>query len=228
MKFGYHLITNFTKETGIFERIFDNFLFTFCVTKFTRRKNYLRHRDFIKAALKIKKGDLVLVGTHKKMSSIFIKGIVTHALIYTGKMKLIHVMADGVEEIKLKKLFKEYDTMVIMRPRTIDKKKIKKTIKYLKNQLGKPYDFAFKEKEDRFFCTELINNAYKFGGIKTGFQNLGKPEHIIPKVLRANDFIKGKFKLIFKSKSVIKKDNEFVLNHKVYQNTLLEKFMNKG
>jgi len=223
MKYNHHKITNFPKDASLFQKIKGNVFFFFAITKIWPRRNFLRKRDFHKSMKKLQPADLVLVGTHQRVSSFIIRGIVTHSLLYIGEKKLIHSVADGVEIMKYKDLFKIYDTLIVLRPRHITEEMSKKTIEFALQQLNKPYNYNFQVDEhgDTFFCTELINNSYKQAGVKTGLEN-SDPTTIIPSPLRPTEFINNNFEIIFTSKSLVREDNKIKLNKKYYKNEILE------
>lgn len=224
----YHVVTNFPKDHPPHKRLFANIIFFIAGIIVHPRKNFLKHSDLIKARLKLKRGDIVLVGDLKAASSMFITGAVTHSALYLGRKKFIHAVADGVTYTTLHHMFTEYDTMVILRlpKRTKGKRKIiKEAIKFAKNQLGKPYDFDFSPGEKKFFCTELVNSAYRHAGHKTKLSNFGKfrtfaekiEKHIVTahKALKPEHFVKGNFRVMFLSHNldIVKGNLKYIGEH---------------
>jgi len=145
-----------------------------------------------------------LVGDFKTMSGLFMGKYFTHSIIYIGKGKCIHANGKGVQKILLKKIFKVYDTLTILRPETdLDyDKKIDRCIKFAKKQVGKPYDYFLKNSENKFYCTNLVNLSFKKGGFDTGLNTL-KEFYWLPnrlkKILRADNFLQAKFRVIYSS-----------------------------
>lgn len=148
--------------------------------------------DLKKAKQVLKKGDVILVGGLKRPSSLAIRGPVTHTILYTGWNCAIHSIADGVVTIHLHDLLCEYDTMIILRHKKANKKHIKKIIRYAFDKIGRPYDFEFNLKKDKFYCTELIYHAFKSAGLEIEIKNKNK-------IIRPINLIGKDFKLIFKS-----------------------------
>ncbi|MBT3297885.1 hypothetical protein HN385_03100 [archaeon] len=217
----YHVITNFPKSYPKYKKFLANVIFLTSKIIIHPRKNFLRNRDLIKARLILKKGDIILIGDLQEASSILLKGGVTHVALHIGNKKFIHAVADGVTYSTLHHMFTKYDTIVILRlpKKTENKRKIiKNAIKFAESQLGKPYDFDFSPGAKKFFCTELINSAYRHAGHKTKLSNFGKfrtftekiEKHIVtaPKALTPEHFIKGNFKVVFLSHNLsIEKGN---------------------
>ncbi|PLX26130.1 hypothetical protein C0581_04960 [Candidatus Parcubacteria bacterium] len=209
--YRYHLIKNFEENASVFKKIFGNIIFLIGVTKVTWRKNNLTPQDYKNALKIIQKGDMLLVGNHRRASGLFIRGPVTHACIYTGGGRVIHAVSDGVVREKFRNFFSEYDTLAILRPRLKKHKKtiIKKTVRYARKQIGKPFDFFFASKQQQFFCSQLVNDAYHQAGFNTGLANHKKAENVIEKnllmvtrALHPKEFFNGNFDTIFLSESL--------------------------
>ncbi len=241
LSYRHHIIKNFHKEKSWIKKILFNIIFLIVVTKIFQRKNFLRKKDFKRSRKVIQPGDLVLVAGHTRIMSLVTHDFVSHSLLYVGNKKLVHSIADGVQEMKFVKLFKEYDTLMILRPKNITQSQVTKSIDFVSKQLGKPYDFEFVPGEKEFFCTQLINDAYKHSGFKTGVSNFIKNSAGMRMPLKAKGFLKGNFKVIFYSNSLEKKSvksgkrgkdgkpekaERYVLKHKVYQNKIFEKIIN--
>ena len=160
----FHFIHNFPKNYPFHKKIISNIGFVIFGVIIHKRKNLLNHKDLIKARLLLRKGDVVMLGDLKKASHLLIRGPFTHATIYVGRKRFIEAVQQGVRYTTMHHLFTEYDTLLIMRlPKNVKnrKQKIKKAIEIAKKQIGKPYDFDFSPDTEKFFCTELVNYAYK-------------------------------------------------------------------
>ncbi len=247
----YHVVTNFPKNHPPHKKLLANIIFFISGIIIHPRKNFLNHGDLIKARLMLRRGDVILAGDLKEASSFFIKGAVTHSALYLGRKKFIHAIADGVSYTTLHHLFTEYDTLVILRlPKKIEgrRKIIKNAIKFAKKQLGVPYDFDFSPGEKKFFCTELVNSAYRHAGHKTKLSNFGKfrtfaekiEKHIVtaPKALKPEHFVKGNFRVVFLSHNldIVKGNLRYVGEHpkhlrkkinKEYKKKTMKKVKNK-
>ena len=202
MRYNHHKITNFSKHASLWEKIKGNIIFAIGITKYTRRSNFLTRYDRKKFKQNIKPADLILIGNHRHISAFFVRGIVTHALLYVRDKKVIHSTGDGVEESSYKEIFKHYDTLIILRPKNINEDKIKKTIDFAKKQLDKPFNYDLKQNEDHFFCTQLINSSYLEAGIDTGLPRYTNIDSILDNPLHAVKFLNDKFDIIYVSKSV--------------------------
>lgn len=214
---NYHRINNFPNRHSIFKKILSQALFIILVTKLTMRKNHLEEEDHRQAEKLIKRGDLVLVGGFRSISGLFMGKFFTHSLLYVGNGECIHADADGVDTISFKELFFAYDTLIILRPKIkVDyEDNIDKVIEFARQQMGKPYDFYLEHRSDRYFCTQLINNSFANVGFDTG---VGIKEKIrqdflwvfwrIRRVVRADDFLRGNFEIVFISKSLNEKNQE--------------------
>lgn len=192
MLYHRHIIKNFPQRYPFWKKVLANLLFLFGATIICNRSNLLTEQDLKKAKSVLKKGDVILVGGLKRLSSLAIRGQVTHAILYTGWNCAIHSIADGVVTIHLHDLLCEYDTMVVLRHKKANRSKIKKAISYAFDKIGKPYNFEFNLKKDRFYCTELVYHAFKSAGLEIEIKNKNK-------IIRPVDLIGKDFKLIFKS-----------------------------
>lgn len=208
---SYHLINNFPKNSSFFRRILSQLVFLLLATKVTRRKNRLTVVDYRQASGIIAKGDVILTGGFRSVSGLFLGKLFTHILLYQGNGVCVHAGADGVDTVGLDELFDQYDNLVILRPKIkddVDKEKIiNKSLSFVREQLGKPYDFYFKDKVDRYYCTYLINTAFVRAGFNTGLEIKERNKKAflfirIHRALRADDFLHGNFRLVFISGSL--------------------------
>lgn len=208
----YHWITNFPKRYPLYKKIIANAIYFVTGIIIHPRKNLLSHKDLLQARIKLRKGDITLLGNLKETSSLFIKGKVTHTALYVGRRRFIHAIGDGVEYVSLHHLFTEYDTMVILRlPKTTKYRKstIKKAILFAHEQLGKPYDFDFSRGVDKIFCTELVNESYLHAGHKTNLRTFSRVKNFEEKIerfisnasvaLRPEQFMESNFDIIYVS-----------------------------
>ena len=200
MHYEKHIIRNFPKNYPFWKKILANIAFFVFGTIIHNRKNLLNKKDIRRAKKLLKPGDIILVGGLRRLSSLVIKGPVTHSMIYLGNNRIIHAIADGVETDHLYEIFCEYDTMIILRsvenqlnPKSY-RKKIKKILAYAKSQIGKPYDFEFKLSKKEFYCTELIYFAFKKGHLDSGLQIARKEMPLHPL-----KFVNNHFQIIFLS-----------------------------
>lgn len=104
-------------------------------------------------------GDIVLRTYDHYLDGAVIPGFYSHASLYIGDKKIIHAIDEGVSEISLFD-FAKCDGLAIIRPNVSDKDKWN-AIKYVKDNLGKEYDYWFNfNTPDTYCCTELVYWAY--------------------------------------------------------------------
>jgi hypothetical protein len=223
----YHWISNFPKKYPYHKKLLANFIYFVTGIIIHPRKNALTHTDLIHARLKLRKGDICLWGNLRELSALLIKGPVTHSSIYVGRKKFIEAVGDGVHLETMHHLFITYDTLIILRiPRDVGrrKKKIKDAIKFAKEQIGKPYDFDFTGTKGKFFCTELVNYAYKKANHDTKLSTIGKfrdaERSFVKKMIHASRALQpikfaedGNFDIIFMSHN-LKVKKKISLRHK--------------
>ena len=192
MNYKPHIIKNFPEGYPIWKKAVANIIFSIRRIIVFRRENNLTKNDKAEVSKIMKKGDVILVGGLRRFSHFFIGDRFTHSLICEGNKKLIHVVADGVEEVGLDDIFIEYDTMIVLRP-NMDKNIINKAVKYAKAQLGKPYDFEFTKDDNKFYCAELVQKSFLNAGYKIKYRR---------KIIYPIDLIEDKFVVKFVSESL--------------------------
>ena len=111
-------------------------------------------------------GDVLLRRYDNYLSGLILPGYFTHAAIYIGDNKIIHMLGDGIvkEDILT---FMRCDDIAVLRTKveTGRAPAVSKAEEYLKDKIQ--YDFDFKFSDDkRFSCTELIHNCYDYFPIK--------------------------------------------------------------
>ena len=143
-------------------------------------------RDIIKI---IKPGDIVLRKYNHYLDSIFIPGEYSHSGIYIGKNKIVHAIAEGVQEIDVIDFF-QCDKACVLRP----KKGIKKALQRVKKWIGKNYDFKFNSSDSSaFYCHELTATAYKELNIEAFYPSIFNKEiKFLNKKYLADSFIQNK------------------------------------
>lgn len=146
------------------------------------RDSFLSKEDPHPLLLEVRKGDVLLLGGHRRVSSFFIRGVVTHSALYVGDGRFVHANPDGVETTTSEALFREYDTYILIRmPLTAEQQDA--ICGYAEAQLGTPYDFVLSIQTSRIlYCTELILRAYAHAGIEL-------PAYVHPRALLGNRFV---------------------------------------
>lgn len=109
-------------------------------------------------------GDIILRKYVNYLDGYFIPGTYSHTGIYVGGDKVIHAIAEGVQEIDVID-FLRCDGFCILRQDSKDA--ADKAIEFVRTALekGKEYDFDFKSENDAYYCHELGAEAYKDLGI---------------------------------------------------------------
>ncbi len=163
----FKLVKRFREKASWYERLFGHFLLIAGNIRIAPRRNLLRRKEYSIMAGKLQVGDLVFAGSKREISRFFMRGDLSHTLIYLGKKKLIHSsVEEGVTKILLKKLFSKYDFLVAYRHAAFTKENEKEMMKFFKKSRGKAYDFRFLEgNEKEFSCTKFVELAYREAGI---------------------------------------------------------------
>ncbi|EKD43516.1 MAG: hypothetical protein ACD_72C00244G0006 [uncultured bacterium] len=204
MNYKHHIIHNFPPNYPFWKKILANIIFFFGGMIVHKRKNLLNNWDFIRATHKLKEGDVVLVGGMRRVVSFVIGIPINHCLIYRGKRRFVHSVADGVEYASFHDVFCEYDTMAVLRPKNISQSAVVKAIEFAEQQVGKPYNYdLLKTKNDAFCCTQLVDGCYKNVGFDCGL----KSEDLI----KPTDFINEAFETIFVSHNLKFNNGKFEL-----------------
>jgi hypothetical protein len=223
----YKIIRNHPKNYGFFRKILVEIVYLTTVTNIKIRENLLKYSLYKKIKYTLKRGDIVLLGDLKTVVSLFVDAPFTHSAIYLGRNKFIHATGDGVSYTYLKKFFKEYDTIAIFGiPQYVThrKKIINKAIKFAKDQFGKPYNYSLKKTEKKYFCTQLVNESFKYAGYETGLSTFYDEPKFRSRILKLiNDqgdilqpalFFKSKFDLKYVSPNIKIENNFFSIVEK--------------
>lgn len=209
MKNYHHIIHNFPKNEPRWKRIFNNFTFAITVTRTTLRKSLLGKTDLKVLESTLEPGDILLVGQLKRVVHWVVRGPVTHAAIATGNGKIVQATIDGVEEATIEEVIDTYDTLAILRPRIANnekKKIISYAIAYAYDKIGTPFNFFMESGTERFYCTQLVNDAYHHAGFHTGLANSTKRNRLVALTgfntgaLKPKHFVKGNFDIVYLSR----------------------------
>ncbi len=200
------LITNAHSQLGWLEFTVVNLLYQIGVTRWNPRKNYLTQTEYNQVSTQVQLGDIVLVGQYRRLSSLFIRGVFTHSLVYVGDGTCVHAYAKGVEKIKFIDLFSEYDTMAIVRVPGLNTIQQEVITTFLERRLGEPYDFWFEAKDPQaWFCSELTCAAFIAADIRldacAALAALPSP----------NNLYHGALEVVFTSSRVVESDKQLTL-----------------
>lgn len=183
---------------------------------FEKRENLLSDVDIVQFRLKARRGDVLLFGTLREGSAIFITGPITHSSIYLGLGWIIHAVEKGVEITTLHHCMRRYDTCIILRlPRKLKGKFgiINRAIAYAKSQMGTKFEGWLWERPGRWYCSKLVNNSFHKAGFDTGWTDLRKFRRsvrgwmhnffYIQRWLRPQDMVYGKFRVVLTSHNLV-------------------------
>ena len=120
--------------------------------------------QIIQVLKEIQPGDVILRKFDSYADSKFIPGEYSHGAIYVGDHKIIHAVAEGVQEIDVID-FCMCDKICILRPKAGIENAISKAKKFLEEDT--PYDFAYRRGSSALYCFELCAECYPELQIKT-------------------------------------------------------------
>lgn len=209
MRYYHHLITNFPPHTSLWRRACANIGFNVAVTLLTRRMPDLTVDDAQRVAEVAMPGDLVLAGSYRRVLGRLAGGAVTHGFICTAPDTLVHAAADGIERTSTALLHEEYDTVAVCRPRGLNQEHIERLVKYIDHRIGQPFDFFFAPGEEAFFCTELIDTAYRAAGFEFVFDNL-PPRSFRSQAHRTPDYLYANVDSVYTSRTLKFFDGRYV------------------
>ena len=207
--FKDYFVAKFPENYPWYKKGAANFIYVAGNIVIHRRNNLLTEIDRINLEKVLKPGDVLTVGNLRRLYSVVIRKPVTHAILYLEKDKFIHVTGNGVEYTTMDYIFQTYDTFAVFRMKKHDETVIRSVLNYTKNQIGKPYNFGFRNSDEKYFCTQLINEAYQESGYKTSLKTNQDGRLKIP--LSPADFLKGNFSLVLTSLNLEHSENKFVL-----------------
>lgn len=120
--------------------------------------DYKIHGEQLRTLIsKLEPGDVVLRKYTCYLDNYIIPGEFSHSGIYIGDNKIIHAIAEGVQEIDVLDFF-QCDNAAILRP---DKGQ-EDAIETAKKLLGREYDFKFNTNDDSaLYCHELTARCFK-------------------------------------------------------------------
>lgn len=172
-------------KPGIGTRIFNALLFVVCCLTLVAALLYI---FFYVTAAKVenlpvlKDGDIVFNISPSRQSlpiALASRSLLTHMGIVrldkNGKAVVTEASAT-VRETPLQDWIDHgvAGRLVIKRPKEITPEQLEGVFAFTAKQAGKPYDIFFTEADDRFYCSELVQDAYRAGAGMT----LGTPQKI--------------------------------------------------
>jgi len=206
----FYLIKNFPNGYPFYKKIFANLSFIFSRLIVHRRENRLSFNDLFQANLRLRKGDIVLCGEQETVFSDIIGDVVNHAVIYVGRRRFVEAIGKGVGYVSFYQLFTQHNNLVILRTAKGTKRKIiHQAVRWAESKIGKPYDYEWSAKNEAFFCSKLVNQAYLAAGYPTKLRSMTAPRSLKRKIqtkitkaanaLHPVRMVKGNFRVIFLS-----------------------------
>ena len=169
------LIKNANLDVGWLEFFFVNVLYQLGITKWNPRQNRLTDFEGKVSKELLQLGDIIPAGQYRRVSSLLIGGVFTHALVYVGDGKCVHVDGLGVRLVDYDWIFTEFDTMAIVRVPGITAEQQSSLVNFLLSHVGEPFDYWFDEKDERaWFCSELICAGLRQEGFNLNICNIEK------------------------------------------------------
>lgn len=219
----FHVVKNFPPDYAWPKKVLANFMYFIAGFNPRPRANWLERSDLDEVEGLLELGDVLLLGNLRTVLSRFYEGPVTHSGVYSDEGMVINSMADGVGSKDLNQIFREYDTLAVLRlPQDLRDRYqiIRNSLRIAKAQVGAPYDFFFAEQDGAFFCTHFVNSLFQWAGYETGLENV-KSQNLktrplppflyrIKESLQPCEFLKA-FDLVYHSSNMIYRNGRLVL-----------------
>jgi len=127
----------------------------------------------------IKPGDILLRRYNHYLSGLMIPGYYTHASIYIGNDKIIHMLGDGIDKQDIL-TFCRCDEVAIIRSKEeqINKIAIDKANVYFKQSIEYDFNFDFADGKE-FSCTEFINDIFNYPTMERIKENYIMPDDFL-------------------------------------------------
>lgn len=124
-------------------------------------------KEILKLLDVIQPGDIVCRSYNYYLDSYFIPGIFTHSGIVINKEKMIHSIAEGVQEIHPIDFVKDTDSFVVVRPKYTSDMGLQNALNFAEQHVGNKteYDFLFND-PDKFYCHELTADCLRHASIE--------------------------------------------------------------
>lgn len=127
---------------------------------FSRKK--FTGKDFWAFKDTIQVGDVISTKSEGELSNMFIPGFFGHVAIVISPTTVIEATTHGVVETDIYSFLIGKDYVAISRDKFLSIDQKMDMAIYLRQQLGKPYDFEFATSDiAKFYCSELLYSGYK-------------------------------------------------------------------
>ncbi len=134
-------------------------------------------------------GDILLSRESWHFTNYFIPGFWSHAAIY-GNRNVVEAVKPRVQIVDFRDWVIEKHNWVVLRPPKLDTKITRASCYELAlQQLYKPYDDLFSDKNDAWYCSEIVREVYKQSGLLPKSileKEIVYPEHFYKEALLGN------------------------------------------
>lgn len=146
-------------------------------------------------------GDIILSVSKGHLSNLINPGKWKHALMFIGNdpyPSIVEAIGEGVVKKTFLKWLSSKDEICILRfkPEYMNKNQAVTAVRWIKQQIGKPYDYSFDSTTDKsysnFYCSETVFYAVKNGNPDIDFE---MRDTFGIKTVSPNDFYSAKNKL---------------------------------
>lgn len=127
----------------------------------------------------LRKGDILLRRYNNYLGSVAIPGYWSHAALYAGEDKVIHMLGKGITEEDIL-TFMRCDDVAILR--CYNTERTWQAVNRAQIQLKKAieYDYDFKtDQPDKFYCTELVDYVFKGFNYTKGIKKWILPDNLL-------------------------------------------------
>ena len=111
----FHIVRNFPSEYIWPKKVLANIMYFFAAIHPQPRDNWLDSSDQEEVESLLELGDVLLLGNLRTVFSKFCEGPFTHSGVYCDNARIVNCVADGVGFKDLNQIYREYDTLAVLR-----------------------------------------------------------------------------------------------------------------
>ena len=111
----------------------------------------------------LRPGMVIVTRTNFLFGNLFIHGYWTHAGLVMPGNKLIEAVGGGVRETTLEQFFLQADDFAVYDPVVADHEIARHACEFAKQAIGLKYNFSFRRKLRKYYCSELIYLSFETG-----------------------------------------------------------------
>lgn len=105
-------------------------------------------------------GDILISREAWHFTNLFIPGFWSHAAIY-GNGEVVESVAPAVQVVDFRDWVIEKHNWAVLRPDQADNTSGRDAFSFAKTTLGRLYDYRFQNDNSKFFCSELVYDAWE-------------------------------------------------------------------